>query len=44
MVTQTNIKTGKVQRFPFLNVDMRFMQGVFRDTAGVVHQGAFAFV
>ena len=44
MVTQTNIKTGDVVRLPFLNTDMRFMQGVFRGTDGKVHQGAFAFV
>jgi len=44
MVTQTNIKTGDVVRLPFLNSDMRFMQGVFRGTDGKVHQGAFAFV
>jgi hypothetical protein len=44
MVTQTNTKTGAVERFPFVNSDMRFMQGVFRGTDGKVHQGAFAFV
>ena len=44
MVTQTNIKTGDVVRLPFVNSDMRFMQGVFRGTDGKVHQGAFAFV
>ena len=44
MVTRTNIKTGDVVRLPFLNSDMRFMQGVFRGTDGKVHQGAFAFV
>jgi len=44
MVTQTNIKTGDVIRLPFVNSDMRFMQGVFRGTDGKVHQGAFAFV
>jgi hypothetical protein len=44
MVTQTNTKTGEVQRLPFVNSDMRFMQGVFRGTDGKVHQGAFAFV
>ena len=37
MVTQTNTKTGKVERFPFVNSDMRFMQGVFRGTDGKVH-------
>ena len=44
MVTQTNTKTGEVQRFPFVNSDMRFMQGVFRGTDGKVHHAAFAFV
>ena len=44
MVTQTNTKTGEVQRLPFVDSDMRFMQGVFRGTDGKVHQGAFAFV
>jgi hypothetical protein len=44
MVTQTNIKTGEVVRLPFVDSDMRFMQGVFRGTDGRVHQGAFAFV
>jgi hypothetical protein len=44
MVTQTNTKTGEVLRLPFVDSDMRFMQGVFRGTDGQVHQGAFAFV
>jgi hypothetical protein len=44
MVTQTNTKTGDVVRLPFVDSDMRFMQGVFRGTDGKVHQGAFAFV
>lgn len=44
MVTQTNIKTGDVVRLPFVDSDMRFMQGEFRGTDGKVHQGAFAFV
>ena len=44
MVTQTNVKTGDVVRLPFVDSDMRFMQGVFRGTDGRVHQGAFAFV
>lgn len=44
MVTQTNTKTGEVVRLPFVNSDMRFMQGVFRGTDGNVHPGAFAFV
>ena len=44
MVTQTNIKTGEVMRLPFVDSDMRFMQGVFRGTDGKLHRGAFAFV
>jgi hypothetical protein len=44
MVTQTNTRTGEVLRLPFVNSDMRFMQGDFRGTDGRVHQGAFAFV
>ena len=44
MVTQTNVKTGVSTRLPFLDSDMRFMQGNFRGTDGRVHQGAFAFV
>lgn len=43
-VTRTNTKTGEVRTLPFLNSDMRFMQGVFRGTDGQVHQGAFGFV
>jgi hypothetical protein len=44
MVTRTDTKTGDVQRLPFTDSDMRFMQGVFRGADGKVHQGAFAFV
>jgi len=44
MVTQTNTKTGEMVRLPFVNSDMRFMQGVFLGTDGKVHPGAFAFV
>jgi len=44
MVTQTNTRTGETQRYPFLNTDMRFMEGNFRGTDGKVHQGTFAFV
>ena len=40
----SNTKTGEVLRLPFVNSDMRFMQGVFRGTDGKVHRGAFAFV
>ncbi|HEY6903824.1 MAG TPA: hypothetical protein VI216_05920 [Candidatus Acidoferrales bacterium] len=44
MVTRTNTKTGDVVSLPFVDSDMRFMQGVFRGADGRVHQGAFAFV
>jgi hypothetical protein len=44
MVTQTNIQTGETLRLPFLNSDMRFMQGVFRGADGAVHQASFALV
>ena len=44
MVTQTNTQTGEQQRLPFIDSDMRFMDGVFRGMDGRIHQGAFAFV
>ena len=44
MVTQTNRKTGETQRLPFVDSDMRFMQGDFVGTDRRIHQGAFAFV
>jgi hypothetical protein len=44
MVTQTNTKTHEILRLPFVNSDMRFMQGEFRGTDGGVHQGTFALV
>jgi len=44
MVTRTNMQTGEVDTLPFLFSDMRFMQGVFRDTDGRMHQRAFALV
>ena len=43
-VRQINTTTGEMQTLPFLNSDMRFMQGVFRDTEGELHHGAFALV
>lgn len=43
-VTRTNTMTGEVQTLPFLNTDMRFMQGIFRGTDGRLHHGTFAFV
>lgn len=44
MVTRTNTVTGEQQRLPFLNSDMRFMEGIYRGTDGRIHQGAFGFV
>ena len=43
-VTQTDTTTGQVRTLPFLTSDMRFMNGVFRDTDGRIRQGAFALV
>ena len=43
-VTRTNTKTGEVRTLPFVDSDMRFMQGAFRGIDGQVHQGAFGFV
>ena len=44
MVTRTNSKTGQKLRLPFMNTDMRFMQGEFRGTDGSIHEGTFGFV
>ena len=44
MVTQTNTQTGETLRLPFINSDMRFMQGEFRGADGGTHQGTFALV
>jgi hypothetical protein len=44
MVTRTNTKTGTSEKFPFLNSDMRFMDGEFQGTDGHIHQGTFALV
>ena len=47
-VTQITMGTGenagKILTLPFLQADMRFMKGFFRDTAGQVVEGAFAFI
>lgn len=44
MVTQTDVTSGQQTRYPFLNADMRFMQGNFRGTDGRIHQATFAFI
>jgi len=44
MVTQTNTTTGVKTRYPFVDSDMRFMQGNFRGTDGLIHQATFGFI
>lgn len=44
MVTQTDTRTGESLRLPFINSDMRFMQGDFRGADGRIHRGTFALV
>ena len=44
MVTQTNVKTGEKLRFPFVDSDMRFMNGEFQGTDRRMHHGAFALI
>ena len=44
MVTRTNTHTGVSEALPFVESDMRFMKGVFRDSSGRVQRGAFAFI
>jgi len=43
-VRHINTTTEEIQTLPFLSADMRFMKGVFRDTEGELHHGAFALV
>jgi hypothetical protein len=43
-VTRTNRVTGEVDTLPFLDADMRFMQGVYRGVDGKPRQGTFGFV
>ena len=43
-VRHINTTTEEIQTLPFLSADMRFMKGVFRDTEGQLHHGAFALV
>ena len=43
-VTQTDTKTGQKTRYPFVDSDMRFMQGDFRGTDGRIHQATFALI
>jgi hypothetical protein len=43
-VTRTNMVTGERDVLPFLDADMRFMQGVYRGVDGKPRQGTFGFV
>jgi hypothetical protein len=44
MVTRTNTKTRERLRLPYLQNDMRFMQGKFEGTDGRIHESTFGFV
>jgi hypothetical protein len=44
MVHRTNMLTGEVDVLPFIDADMRFMQGVYRGVDGKPRQGTFGFV
>jgi hypothetical protein len=43
-VRRTNLLTGHVDVLPFMDADMRFMQGVYRGADGRPTQGTFGFV
>ncbi len=43
-VHRTNTVTGHVDVLPFIDADMRFMQGVYRGVDGKPRQGTFGFV
>ena len=43
-VTRTHLGSGAVDILPFLDADMRFMQGVYRGVDGKPRQGTFGFV
>jgi hypothetical protein len=43
-VVRTDRKTGVTKLLPFLDADMRFMQGVYRAVDGRIHQGTFGFI
>jgi len=44
MVRRTNTVTKQVDVLPFLDADMRFMQGVYRGVDGRPRQGTFGFM
>jgi len=43
-VTRRNRSTGETVRLPFVDADMRFMKGIFQDTEGKAHIGAFGLI
>jgi hypothetical protein len=43
-VVRTHRKTGQTRLLPFVDADMRFMQGVYRGVDGRVRQGTFALI
>jgi hypothetical protein len=43
-VRRTNMVTGEVDVLPFIEADMRFMEGIYRGVDGKPHQGTFGFV
>ena len=43
-VRRTNMLTGHTDVLPFMDADMRFMQGVYRGADGMPRQGTFGFV
>ena len=44
MVTRRKRSTNEVKQFPFLDSDMRFMQGVYRGVDGRVRRGTFGLI
>ena len=44
MVRRTDLTTDETVTLPFIDADMRFMEGVYRDVDGKPHQGTFGFV
>jgi hypothetical protein len=43
-VTRTNLTTGRIDVLPFIDADMRFMQGVYRGVDGKPRQGTFGLI
>ncbi len=44
MVARRNRKTGEVRELPFIDNDMRFMQGIYRDRKGKLREATFGFI